>query len=53
MSDFVFPMWGSQSWLQPAFSRLSSPADKPAAPAGVDFHVGQIRIAKSPALSHE
>jgi hypothetical protein len=21
-------MWGSQSWLQPAFSRLSSPCDK-------------------------
>jgi hypothetical protein len=45
-------LWGSQSWLQPAFSRLSSPADKPKAPAH-DLRPGQVRIAKSQAASHE
>jgi hypothetical protein len=41
----VKPLWGSQSWLQPAFSRLSSLADNPAEPASDDFHLSQIRIA--------
>jgi len=26
-------LWGSQSWLQPAFSRLSSPAHQPVSAA--------------------
>jgi len=45
-------LWGSQSWLQPAFSRLSPPADKPEAPAS-GLHSGQVRIAKPQAVSHE